>query len=62
MLVLSRRLNESIKLGEEITLTVIGIQGNRVRLGIEAPACVNIMRAELELELPATERQASGQP
>jgi carbon storage regulator len=48
MLVLSRRENERIKLGDSIVLTVVKVAGDRVRLGIEAPADVLILRGELE--------------
>ena len=48
MLVLSRRENERIKLGDSIVLTVVKVGGDRVRLGIEAPADVLILRGELE--------------
>ncbi len=48
MLVLSRRESERIKLGEDIVVTVIRVNGDRVRLGIEAPRNVVILRDELE--------------
>jgi len=48
MLVLSRRENERIQLGDSIVLTVVKVAGDRVRLGIEAPADVLILRTELE--------------
>jgi len=48
MLVLSRRENERIKLGENIVVTVIRVNGDRVRLGIDAPRDVLILRDELE--------------
>jgi carbon storage regulator len=47
MLVLSRREREQIKLGDAIVVTVVRIAGDRVRLGIEAPHSVSILRAEL---------------
>lgn len=47
MLVLTRKKNESIVIGNNITLTVIGIQGNRVRLGIVAPKEVPVHRQEV---------------
>ncbi len=47
MLVLSRRFNERILIGESIVLTVIKTQGGNVRLGIEAPPEVTIVREEL---------------
>ena len=47
MLILSRRPNESLVIGSEVTLTVLGIKGNQVRLGINAPRDVVIDRAEV---------------
>jgi carbon storage regulator len=54
MLVLSRRENERIKLGETIVLTVIRVSGDRVRLGIEAPPDVLVLREELQPRQPAS--------
>lgn len=51
MLVLSRRENESVIIDGEITVRVLGINGSRVRLGIDAPASVNIQRNELVVDL-----------
>jgi carbon storage regulator len=47
MLILARRPNESLVIGNNITLTVLGIQGNQVRLGITAPRDVVVDRAEV---------------
>jgi carbon storage regulator len=47
MLVLSRKLDESIIIGHEITVTVLEVRGNRIRLGIEAPQQVPVRRREL---------------
>ena len=47
MLVLSRKLGESIVIADETIVRVISVNGNKVRLGIEAPGWVKIMRAEL---------------
>ena len=47
MLVLSRKQDEKIMIGESITLMVISIQGDKVRLGIEAPKDVSIHREEV---------------
>ncbi len=47
MLVLTRKSDEAIKLGDDITITVIEIKGNQVRLGIEAPTGVRIYRKEI---------------
>lgn len=47
MLVLSRKKNESIMIGDHITLTVLSVSGERARIGIEAPINVRVMRSEL---------------
>jgi carbon storage regulator len=47
MLVLSRKLNQTIVINGNIRITVVGFRGNHVRLGIEAPASVGILRQEL---------------
>ena len=47
MLVLSRKLNESIVINEVIVVTVLGVQGDRVRLGIEAPGEIPVHRQEV---------------
>ncbi|MGA2796893.1 MAG: carbon storage regulator [Thermoguttaceae bacterium] len=54
MLVLTRRESERIKLGNSIVLTVIRVSGDRVRLGIEAPPDVLVLREELQTQQPAT--------
>ena len=51
MLVLSRKVNESIVIGKDITITVLEIKGNRIRLGIEAPKECRVVRSELEIEV-----------
>lgn len=48
MLVLSRKANQSIKIGDNIEVTVLGVSGGRVRLGISAPEHVRILRSELD--------------
>ncbi len=48
MLVLSRKKNEKIVIGDNIVVTIVQVQGDRVRLGLEAPREVRIIRAELE--------------
>lgn len=47
MLILTRRVDERIFIGEDITLCVLDIEGNRVRLGLEAPKEIAILREEL---------------
>lgn len=50
MLVLTRKLNESIRIDNDIELTVLEVRGNRVRLGIVAPRSVDIRRTGCEFE------------
>ena len=59
MLVLSRRLNESIVVGNDITVTVLEIRGDQVRLGIEAPRSVSVHRQEIYAELVRANREAA---
>lgn len=47
MLVLARRKGENIRVGKDITIVVVEIRGDKVRLGIEAPADVSIHRSEV---------------
>ena len=64
MLVLSRKKNEQIVIGDDVVLTVIEIRGDRVRLGIEAPARVPVHRYEvyqaLREQALAQEQEESG--
>lgn len=56
MLVLSRRNNESLKIGDNIEVVVQRISGNRVVLGIKAPRETRIMRTEVEDAAPPRDR------
>jgi len=47
MLILTRRLNETLVIGDHIAVTVLGVKGNQVRLGIEAPKSVTVHREEV---------------
>ncbi|WP_144972001.1 carbon storage regulator [Bremerella volcania] len=51
MLVLSRKVGDSIKIGDNIEIVVNRISGNRVTIGVDAPKDVRILRGEVELEL-----------
>jgi len=55
MLVLSRKIDQQIMIGDNITLTVVRVEGNRVRIGISAPRDIRILRGELASEAAATE-------
>jgi carbon storage regulator len=53
MLVLSRKESQRIRLGEQIVITIVKISGDKVRVGIDAPGCVLVLRDELEAREPA---------
>lgn len=52
MLVLSRKLGESVRVGDAIRITLVRIDGQSIRIGIEAPEEVGIKRQEIAFELP----------
>ncbi len=59
MLVLSRKLRDAIVIGDEIRITVVRIDRNQVRLGIEAPEHIAVLRHELHLDLEEQMAQAA---
>lgn len=59
MLVLSRRAGESVVLGDDITVTVLEVRGDVVRIGIDAPRSLKVHRAELLAQLEESNRQAA---
>jgi carbon storage regulator len=61
MLVLSRKKGEAIVIGDNIELTVIGVEGDTVKLGIVAPKEVEVYRKELYLSIQQSNKEASNQ-
>ncbi len=47
MLILTRRMGEKIVIGENVTITILGAQGNQIRIGIEAPHDITVYREEI---------------
>jgi len=56
MLVLSRRVGESIVINGEIEITVLGVRGNQVKLGTTAPKAMKVNRTEIESKQKAEEK------
>ena len=59
MLVLTRRLGEGVTIGQEVRVVVLGIKGNQVRLGIEAPTQTEIYRDEIYTKIVEENRKAA---
>ncbi|GAB6173395.1 carbon storage regulator CsrA [Paradesulfitobacterium aromaticivorans] len=59
MLVLSRKVNEKIKVGDEIEIIVVAVSGDTVRLGIKAPPTIKILRNEVYEEVQQQNREAA---
>jgi len=64
MLVLTRKLNQSIKIGDDIEITVVEVHGDQVRLGIAAPRSVTVHRREVweQVQLENKRAAAGGDP
>jgi carbon storage regulator len=66
MLILSRRVGESVKIGDDVSITVLRVKGNQVRLGVNAPRSIAVQREEMsapmapEIAAAASERGAEG--
>jgi carbon storage regulator len=60
MLILTRRIGETVMIGNDITVTVVGVKGNQIRLGIEAPKDVPVHREEIYVRV-REEKKKDGQ-
>jgi len=61
MLILTRRVGETVMIGDDVTITVLGVKGNQVRVGINAPKSVAVHREEI-YERIKREQQSSDAP
>ena len=65
MLILTRRVGESLMIGDQVTVTVLGVKGNQVRIGVNAPKDVSVHREEIyqriQNETPDGEQRAEGE-
>jgi carbon storage regulator len=61
VLILTRRVGETIKIGNDIAVTVLGVKGNQVRVGVAAPAAVAVHREEIYERIRAQGSESDGQ-
>ncbi|HSG10242.1 MAG TPA: carbon storage regulator CsrA [Gammaproteobacteria bacterium] len=60
MLILTRRVGETLMVGDDITVTVLGVKGNQVRIGVNAPKNVAVHREEIFDRIKQEEGQKNG--
>ncbi|MGH8497153.1 MAG: carbon storage regulator CsrA [Gammaproteobacteria bacterium] len=59
MLILTRRVGETVMIGHEVTVTVLGVKGNQVRIGVNAPRDIAVHREEIYERIKREEQNAS---
>ncbi len=60
MLALSRKVNESIMIGNDIEITILEVKGDQIKIGINAPKSVSIYRKEIYLQIQESNKEAAG--
>lgn len=59
MLVITRRVNETLMVGDDVTVTVLGVKGNQIRIGVNAPKEVAVHREEIYDRIKTEKQQES---
>ncbi|WP_354623293.1 carbon storage regulator CsrA [Psychromonas sp. MME2] len=59
MLILTRRVGETLMIGDNVTVTVLGVKGNQVRVGVNAPKEVSVHREEIYMRIQAEKNASS---
>ncbi len=62
MLILTRRVGETLMIGDEVTVTVLGVKGNQVRIGVNAPKDVSVHREEIYERIKREKEMGGAQP
>jgi carbon storage regulator len=62
MLILTRRVGETLMIGDEVTVTVLGVKGNQVRIGINAPKDVAVHREEIYMRIKREHESGTAAP
>lgn len=62
MLILTRRIGETLMVGDDISVTVLGVKGNQIRLGVDAPKDVSVHREEIYQRLQSEGGKAPAGP